>query len=60
MRASYARFPYRFFYAALTAKGYVVFININPGQISPQMWFCNTCGERVTRAKQENHARDHR
>lgn len=52
--------PYTVYKAPLIARGYVVFINIRPEQQKPIMYFCDECGERVTPAKQEQHAYKHR
>jgi hypothetical protein len=54
------QFPYVSYSALLTKSRRIAFVNIKPSQQSPQMWFCNACGERVTLAKQEKHAKDHR
>lgn len=53
-------YEYIHFRCATTARGFIRFVNLRPDMKSPQVYICDTCGDRVTKAKQAKHAWNHR
>lgn len=58
--AFYGYYEFRQFASGYMPRGYVRFVNLRPDLKSPQVWICDSCGERVTLSKQYKHVREHK
>lgn len=60
MMAQEESFPVVTKTSATVARGYIRFVCLRPGKVTPGYWVCDECCERITPGNFEGHARGHR